>query len=88
MIDARPASDLERAAAKRMNRALPRMTWVALALAGAAALSGCGAHKASVTLNLEFCEIRSPVDGKTGPIQVQTGNMIFSSATTLLARFP
>jgi membrane fusion protein, multidrug efflux system len=31
-------------------------------------------------LNLEFCEIRSPVDGKTGPIQVQTGNVIFSSA--------
>ena len=43
-----------------------------------------GADKANVetaSLNLEFCEIRSPVDGKTGPIQVQTGNVIFSSAT-------
>ena len=43
-----------------------------------------GADKANVetaALNLEFCEIRSPVDGKTGPIQVQTGNVIFSSAT-------
>jgi multidrug efflux system membrane fusion protein len=43
-----------------------------------------GADKANVEmaeLNLEFCEIRSPVDGKTGPIQVQTGNVIFSSAT-------
>jgi multidrug efflux system membrane fusion protein len=42
------------------------------------------ADKANVEtaqLNLEFCEIRSPVDGKTGPIQVQTGNVIFSSAT-------
>ena len=42
-----------------------------------------GADKANVEmaqLNLEFCEIRSPVDGKTGPIQVQTGNVIFSSA--------
>jgi multidrug efflux system membrane fusion protein len=42
------------------------------------------ADKANVEmaeLNLEFCEIRSPVDGKTGSIQVQTGNVIFSSAT-------
>ena len=42
-----------------------------------------GADKANVemaSLNLEFCEIRSPVDGKTGSIQVQTGNVIFSSA--------
>lgn len=42
------------------------------------------ADKANVEmagLNLEFCEIRSPVDGKTGTIQVQTGNVIFSSAT-------
>ena len=38
-----------------------------------------GADKANVemaALNLEFSEIRSPVDGKTGPIQVQTGNVI------------
>ena len=41
------------------------------------------ADKANVemaTLNLEFCEIHAPVDGKTGPIQVQTGNVIFSTA--------
>jgi multidrug efflux system membrane fusion protein len=39
------------------------------------------ANVETAALNLEFCEIRSPVDGKTGPIQVQTGNVIFSSAT-------
>ena len=41
------------------------------------------ADKANVEmaeLNLEFCQIRAPVDGKTGSIQVQTGNMIFSTA--------
>jgi multidrug efflux system membrane fusion protein len=32
-------------------------------------------------LNLEFTHIRSPVDGKTGPILVQAGNMV--SATTM-----
>jgi multidrug efflux system membrane fusion protein len=30
-------------------------------------------------LNLEYAQIRSPVDGKTGPILIQPGNMISSS---------
>ena len=42
-----------------------------------------GADTANVRwrrLNLEFTEIRSPVDGKTGPILVQPGNVIFVNA--------
>ena len=41
-----------------------------------------GADKAAVDmarLNLTYTQIRSPVDGKTGPILVQPGNMITSS---------
>ena len=30
-------------------------------------------------LNLEFTQIRSPVDGKTGPILVQPGNMVIGT---------
>lgn len=33
-------------------------------------------------LNLEYTQIRSPVDGKTGPILVQPGNMIASASGT------
>jgi multidrug efflux system membrane fusion protein len=35
-------------------------------------------------LNLEFTRIRSPVDGKTGPILVQAGNMVSATAMTPL----
>jgi multidrug efflux system membrane fusion protein len=35
-------------------------------------------------LNLEFTHIRSPVDGKTGPILVQAGNMVSATAMTPL----
>ena len=41
-----------------------------------------GADKAAVDmarLNLAYAQIRSPVDGKTGPILIQPGNMITSS---------
>ena len=41
------------------------------------------ADKAAVDmarLNLDYTQIRSPVDGKTGPILVQPGNMISSSS--------
>ena len=33
-------------------------------------------------LNLEFTKIRSPVDGKTGPILVQAGNTVIANLTT------
>ena len=42
-----------------------------------------GADKAAVDtarLNLAYAQIRSPVDGKTGPILIQPGNMITSSS--------
>ena len=35
-------------------------------------------------LNLEFTHIRSPVDGKTGPILIQAGNMVSATAMTPL----
>jgi membrane fusion protein, multidrug efflux system len=35
-------------------------------------------------LNLGYTEIRSPVDGKTGPLLVQPGNMIAATGTTPL----
>src|SRR6267142_262381 len=35
-------------------------------------------------LNLGYTEIRSPVDGKTGPLLVQPGNMIAANSTTPL----
>jgi len=35
-------------------------------------------------LNLGYTQIRSPVDGKTGPLLVQPGNMIAANSTTAL----
>lgn len=35
-------------------------------------------------LNLNYTQIRSPVDGKTGPILVQPGNMVAANGTTPL----
>jgi multidrug efflux system membrane fusion protein len=45
------------------------------------------ADKAAVNLaqlNLDYTQIRAPVDGKTGPILVQPGNMVTASGTTQL----
>jgi multidrug efflux system membrane fusion protein len=35
-------------------------------------------------LNLEYTQIRSPVDGKTGPVLIQPGNMVLATGTTPL----
>ncbi len=40
------------------------------------------ANADAARLNLEFTKIRSPVDGKTGPILVQQGNMVIANLTT------
>ena len=42
------------------------------------------ANAEAARLNLEFTKIRSPVDGKTGPILVQAGNMVSATAMTPL----
>jgi membrane fusion protein, multidrug efflux system len=45
------------------------------------------ADKAAVdlaALNLDYTQIRSPVDGKTGPLLVQPGNMVSATGTTTL----
>lgn len=40
------------------------------------------ANAESARLNLEYTSIRSPIDGKTGPILIQPGNQIMASAGT------
>lgn len=45
------------------------------------------ADKAAVDLariNLDYTQIRAPIDGKTGPILVQPGNMVAAGGTTAL----
>jgi multidrug efflux system membrane fusion protein len=39
-------------------------------------------------LNLEFTQIRSPVNGKTGPILIQPGNMVASSSSANASATP
>ena len=47
-----------------------------------AAYAVAKANADAARLNLEFTKIRSPVDGKTGPILVQQGNMVIANLTT------
>jgi multidrug efflux system membrane fusion protein len=60
-----------------------------LALATAKALAATVAADKAATetarLNLEYTRIRSPVNGKTGPILVQPGNMITASSSVSAA---
>ncbi|MBX7201103.1 MAG: efflux RND transporter periplasmic adaptor subunit [Rhodospirillaceae bacterium] len=45
------------------------------------------ADKAAIetaALNLDYTQIRSPIDGKTGPLLIQPGNMISANSTTPL----
>jgi multidrug efflux system membrane fusion protein len=56
--------------------------------AGMDALVGTvAADQAAITnaeLNLEFCQIRSPIDGKTGGLQAHAGNVVKAPDDTLL----
>ena len=40
------------------------------------------ANAEAARLNLEFTKIRSPIDGKTGPILLQPGNLVSVNGTT------
>ena len=40
------------------------------------------ANAEAARLNLEFCQIRSPIDGKTGPILLQPGNLVSVNGLT------
>ena len=40
------------------------------------------ANAETARLNLEYTSIRSPIDGKTGPILIQPGNQVVASAGT------
>jgi len=51
------------------------------------ARAASSADKASVEtarLNLEYCQIRSPIDGRTGSLQVKTGTLIKAQADTAM----
>jgi multidrug efflux system membrane fusion protein len=51
------------------------------------ARAASAADKASVEtarLNLEYCQIRSPIDGRTGSLQVKTGTLIKAQADTAM----
>jgi multidrug efflux system membrane fusion protein len=50
----------------------------------AATLDADKAALETAQLNLEFTAIRAPIDGKTGPILVQPGNMVAANGTTVL----
>lgn len=47
-----------------------------------AALGVAEANVETARLNLEFTQIRSPVNGKTGPMLVEPGNMVIANLTT------
>ena len=52
-----------------------------------AATGTVAADKAAITnalLNLEFCHIRSPIDGKTGGLQAYAGNVVKAPDDTLI----
>jgi multidrug efflux system membrane fusion protein len=52
-----------------------------------AAIGTVAADKAAITnalLNLEFCHIRSPIDGKTGSLQAYEGNVVKAPDDVLL----
>ncbi len=51
------------------------------------ARAAVGADKAAVetaNLNLEYCEIRSPINGRTGSLQVKVGTLIKAQADTAM----
>lgn len=56
----------------------------ASAKAAAATVRADIAATDTARLNLEYAEIRSPVDGKTGAIAVQIGNLVIANTTTTL----
>jgi len=52
-----------------------------------AAIGTVAADKAAITnalLNLEFCQIRSPIDGRTGSLQAYAGNVVKAPDDVLL----
>jgi multidrug efflux system membrane fusion protein len=58
---------------------------VAVAKADEAIVKSDQASVAVARLNLDYTQIRSPIDGKTGPILIQAGNVVtFSSASPLV----
>lgn len=56
----------------------------AAALGGDATVEADRAALRNAELNLEYTQIRSPVNGKTGPIMIQPGNLVAANATAPL----
>lgn len=68
-------------------KAVSQQTYDADEATAKAAAATVLADKAAVEtaqLNLEYADIRSPIDGKTGAIAVQIGNLVIANATTTL----
>src|SRR5437762_3886845 len=70
------------------STAAPGLAAVARLAAAVAATGGAPASVASdraaidlAQLNLDYTRIRAPIDGKTGPILVQPGNVVATNAT-------
>lgn len=49
-----------------------------------AAIAADRAAVDTARLNIEYCEIRSPIDGRTGSLQVKTGTLIKAQADTAM----
>src|SRR5207248_11694171 len=52
--------------------------------AARAVVSADRAAVQNAQLQLAYCQIRSPLDGRTGSVQVQTGNLVKANDTTPL----
>jgi membrane fusion protein, multidrug efflux system len=56
----------------------------ATAQSAAATVAADSAQLATARINLGYTQIRSPVDGKTGPILIQPGNLVTANASNLV----
>lgn len=79
--------DADRAQALAGSGAISRQgleSAMATAKAAEASVAADAAAVETARLNLSYAEIRSPIDGKTGAIEVQIGNMVVANASATL----
>lgn len=77
----------EELASQRAGSEIDRITKVGRRDAAHAAVEAAQAALASANLDLEYCEVRSPIDGRITKNQVDVGNLVGAAGQpTLLAR--
>jgi RND family efflux transporter MFP subunit len=81
--DAKIAEDLAR---QRAGSEIDRIVKVAEAESAHAAIAVAEAELTTARLDLEFCEIRSPIAGRITKTYVDAGNLVGQGAPTALAR--